>query len=81
MKEGIPYAISEYVNRHFRDDFLFTCHQITRKGKVLYDVEVTKDDITHQLWFDEDGELLKESWEPNFEPDSHDEARQEIEPE
>lgn len=61
MNDQIPYSISEYVNRHFRDDFLLSCRKISGKdGKVFYDVEVSKDDITHQLMFDSKGMLIKE---------------------
>jgi hypothetical protein len=72
----IPYGISQYVTRQFREDFLFSCHKITTpKGKIFYDVEVSKDDITHQLMFDHEGKLIKESDEVNF-PDVMDELDQ-----
>lgn len=74
-REGMPYAIIEYVNKCFHDDFLFSCHKIkTRDGRLWYDVEVSKDDITHQMRFDEKGLLKSEDYSLDYLSDRHDET-------
>ena len=65
--QRIPYRISDYINEHFREDFLFEVKSIKEeKGHTFYTIEVSKDDYIHVLRFNEDGQLLKEETDPAF---------------
>lgn len=61
--EQVPYPISEYIKRRFRDDFLFEL-KAHRRGR--YVVEVAKDEYVYTLTFSEHGSLLREEDEPAF---------------
>jgi hypothetical protein len=66
----IPYKISEYLHGHFREGFLFEVKKVTdAKGRVFYNVEVDQDNLTYQLKFTEEGNLLKEEADPAFPQD------------
>jgi hypothetical protein len=71
---AIPYKISEYIQDHFMEDFLFAVKDVKQiKGATVYTVEVTKDDYIHTLTFNEAGNLIEESSDKAFPPDIHDE--------
>ncbi len=65
--EQVPYPISEYIKRRFRDDFLFEL-KAHRRGHGInqYIVEVAKDEYVYTLTFSEHGSLLREEDEPAF---------------
>lgn len=70
--QAIPYKITDYVNEHFREDFLFEVKKIIQvKGHPQYEIEVSKDDYIHKLIFNENGELLRDETEQAFLPDEH----------
>jgi hypothetical protein len=70
----IPIGISDYINDHFKEDFLFEVKDIREiQGHSIYSVEVSKDDYIHKLKFDEHGTLVKEESEQAFPPDIHEE--------
>jgi hypothetical protein len=74
-KRQLPIRASEYITRHFRDDFLLEVKQIKEShGRYRYTVEVTKDDYIHTLVFDQDGTLVKKEEDDAFPADMH-EAR------
>jgi len=71
---AIPYRISEYIQEHFKEDFLFEVKEVKNiKGQLFYPVEVTKDDYLHRLLFNEAGLLVNEEVEQAFPPDIHEE--------
>jgi hypothetical protein len=73
-KQKIPYKISEYIEEHFRDDFLFEVKEIKMiNGQLYYNIEVAKDEHIHYLRFNKDGDLVKEGTEQAFPPDIHEE--------
>lgn len=70
----IPLGISDYITGHFREDFLFEVKEIRNFGRhVVYTVEVSKDNYTHILLFNENGDLIKKEVSPSFPPDIHEE--------
>ena len=70
----LPYKISEYIKDQYREDFLFEVKEVKKvNGQWYYIVEVTADNYTHLLKFNEAGELIKEQAEQTFPPDDHDE--------
>jgi len=79
--QKIPYKISEYVNNHFREDFLFEVREVKANGLSYYQVDVSKDNFEHNLLFNEKGELVKEMTEQAFPPDGHEEPSFEDTPE
>ena len=79
--EKIPLKVSEYVNNHFREDFLFEIKEMKSKGRLCYQVDVSKDNFEYKLLFNERGELLKEETENAFTPDPHEEPSAEDTPE
>jgi hypothetical protein len=70
----LPYGISEYITDHFREDFLFEVRETKLlNGHWYYIVEVTKDNYTHTLKFNDAGELIEEQADQTFPPEDHDE--------
>ena len=70
--QAIPIKITDYIQEHFREDFLFEVKKILHvKGHPQYEIEVSKDDVIHKLSFNENGDLLKEETEQAFLPDEH----------
>ena len=69
----IPYKISEYVNNHFKEHFLFEVKEVKTKYIWHYQVDVSKDNFEYRLLFNEKGDLLKEEAEQAFPPDTHEE--------
>lgn len=68
----LPIKISEYVQNHFREDFLFEVKNVKKiKGQLHYFVEVTKDDYIHSLIFNEKGNLVDKIAEEAFPTDIH----------
>lgn len=73
-EQKIPSGISDYINDHFREDFLFTVKGVKEiSGHTVYTIEVSKDDYIHTLRFNENGHLLKKEAEQAFPPDTHEE--------
>lgn len=73
-EQKIPFAISEYIRDHFKEDFLFYVKDIRAvHGHQVYTVEVSKDNYIHQLKFNEDGTLVDERSAEAFPPDIHEE--------
>ena len=71
-KEVIPYKISEYIQEHFRDDFLSEIRKAHDTfGRTFYEVDITQNELTYHLTFNERGTLMKEEAEPTFEQDEH----------
>ncbi len=67
----LPYAVSEYIARRFREEFLFDLKEY-RPGKGWnYLVEVSKDGYIHSLYFDGKGALVNEQSDPAFPADPH----------
>jgi hypothetical protein len=72
--QRIPFGISDYINEHFKEDFLFDVNEVKEiNGHPVYIVEVSKDNYIHTLRFNEDGTLLKEEADQAFPPDIHEE--------
>lgn len=72
--DKIPAAISEYVEAHFKEDFLFDVKDIKElQGHTYYTIEVSKDNFIHLLKFNEDGKLVKEEASQAYPADMHDE--------
>ena len=70
--QTIPMKITDYIQDHFREEFLFEVKTIIQvKGHPQYEIEVSKDDFIHKLSFNENGDLLKEETEQAFPPDEH----------
>jgi len=70
--QKLPYRISEYINDHFQEDFLFEVKDARQlKGHWYYTIEVTKDNYIHILNFNEHGELIKDEADQAFPPDVH----------
>lgn len=70
----LPLKASEYIQDHFREDFLFEVKEVKKiKGQFYYFVEVTKDDYIHSLQFNEEGSLINEVAEEAFPTDIHEE--------
>lgn len=66
----IPYKISEYLQNHFREGFLFDVKKITdAHGRIFYNIEVDQDSMTFHLKFTEEGGLVKEEADPAFPQD------------
>lgn len=65
--DSLPHGISEYIQKHFREDFLFEVKKVyLQKGQRRYLVEVSKDNYIHVMTFDEKGQLVNESAEKAF---------------
>lgn len=63
----LPYNLTNYIDTHFREDFLFEVKNIIEvDGHKQYEVEVAKDDYIYTLLFDEQGNLLRESAEEAY---------------
>ena len=72
--QKLPIQITDYINDHFREDFLFEVKEVKQlKDHVFYTVEVTKDDFIHTLEFNEKGVIVKKDAVPAFPPDIHEE--------
>lgn len=72
-KEKLPYAVTEFITKRFRKEFLFELKEHKRvRGQWIYLVEVSQDGYIYSLQFDEKGSLLKEETEPAFPADAHD---------
>ncbi len=70
--QSIPFKISEYIQDHFKEDFLFEVKDIKKiREQLYYFVEVTKDDYIHSLQFNEQGDLVEKNAEEAFPPDLH----------
>lgn len=70
----LPIKISEYIQKHFRDDFLFEVKEVKKiKDQLNYFVEVTKDDYVHSLRFNDRGDLVNGTAEEAFPNDIHEE--------
>jgi hypothetical protein len=68
----LPIKISEYIQNHFREDFLFDVKNVKKiKGQLHYFIEVTKDDYIHSLIFNEKGNLVDKIAEEAFPTDIH----------
>lgn len=69
-RQHIPRSISDYIKRHFRDDFL--C-DVTRYrdagGRICYRVEISKDDVMHRLRFNEKGHIIRQTEKETFPED------------
>lgn len=75
----IPIGISDYINDHFKEDFLFEVKDVRDiQGQSVYSVEVCKDDYIHKLKFREDGTLVTQESEQAFPPDIHEEQTGEV---
>ena len=73
-EKQIPFGITDYINKKFKEDFLFTVKDIKENnGHPIYFIEVTKDDYIHTFKFDENGTLVKEVAHEAFPPDTHEE--------
>lgn len=73
-EEKIPFGITDYISKNFRDDFLFKVKDIRENnGHPVYTIEVSKDDYLHTLRFDENGTLVKKDADQAFPPDIHEE--------
>ena len=68
----IPVKISDYINDHFKEDFLFEVKNIKEGAHANYQIEVSKDNYIYTLQFDESGDLLSEEMSQAFQPDIHD---------
>jgi hypothetical protein len=74
-EKRIPHGISDYIQEHFKEDFLFDVKEVKEiDGHSVYTVEVSKDDYIHTLRFNEEGTLLKEEAEQAFPPDRHEQT-------
>jgi len=77
MKTKTPALLlkaSEYIQDHFREDFLFEVKEIRKiKDQFHYFVEVTKDDYIHSLHFNEQGNIVEDKAEATFQADIHEE--------
>jgi hypothetical protein len=72
--QTLPLKVSEYIQDHFREDFLFEVKEVKKiKGQFHYFVEVTKDDYVHSLQFNEQGNLVDDRAEETFPTDIHEE--------
>ncbi|UKJ06711.1 hypothetical protein [Solitalea lacus] len=70
--EIIPYKISEYIKEHFREDFLSEIKKVKNaSGKTLYLAEITQNNLTYHLMFNEKGVIVNEEADPNFPQDDH----------
>ncbi|SMO65947.1 hypothetical protein [Solitalea koreensis] len=69
--EVIPYKISEYIQEHFRDDFLSEIKKVRDLQNVFYEVEITQNNLTYYLRFNEMGTLISEEADPTFPEDDH----------
>ena len=70
--QTIPIKITDFIQEHFREDFLFEVKKIIHvKGRPQYEIEVSKDDLIHKLHFNENGDILKEETEQAFPQDEH----------
>ncbi|UII30681.1 hypothetical protein LVD17_20520 [Fulvivirga ulvae] len=71
--DKLPYKISAYINKHFKEDFLFDVKEVRKeKHKVVYTIEVAKDGYIHMLQFNEEGRVLNQETEQAFPADDHD---------
>lgn len=69
----LPYKITAYINKHFREDFLFDVKEVRKeKGHVFYTIEISKDGNIHVLKFNGEGHLLSQEVELAFPDDDHD---------
>jgi hypothetical protein len=72
--QALPLKVSEYIQDHFREDFLFEVKDVKKlKGQFHYFVEVTKDDYIHSLQFNEEGKIINEVADEAFPTDIHEE--------
>jgi hypothetical protein len=72
--ERIPFGVTDYIQKKFREEFLFEVKDIRKNnGHAVYTIEVSKDDYIHTLRLDENGTLLKEEVSEAFPPDIHEE--------
>jgi len=69
----IPSKISDYINVHFKEDFLFEVKNVREGVQANYHIEVSKDNYIYTLQFNESGDLLSEEVSQAFLPDTHDE--------
>jgi hypothetical protein len=68
----LPARISEYINSHFREDFLFQYKTMSKVGnKRCYAIDISKDEHIYHLFFDENGRLVKKLVEESFPADDH----------
>lgn len=72
--QSLPLKASEYIQDHFREDFLFEVKEVKKiKGQFYYFIQVTKDDYIHSLLFNEQGNLVNDVAEEAFPTDIHEE--------
>ena len=63
----LPPMVSDYIHRHFREDFLFKIRSVEQKGPhTRYAVDVAKDEYIYHLEFDEKGWLTRREVEEAF---------------
>jgi hypothetical protein len=71
---NLPYRITEYINGHFKEDFLFEVKDVRKvKNRWFYTVEVSKDNYIQTLKFNDKGEVISGDTEEAFPPDIHEE--------
>jgi hypothetical protein len=73
-EQKIPFGISDYIKKHFKEDFLFDVKEVKKmNGDPLYVAEVSKDNFIHKLKFNKDGTLVTEDTRESFPSDIHEE--------
>jgi hypothetical protein len=55
----LPVKINDYIQRHFRGEFLFKINSVRKTGNhTVYDLQIAQDEHIYHLKFDENGWLI-----------------------
>lgn len=72
MQPTLPAKISDYINSHFREDFLFQYKAMRKVGNMnCYAIDISKDNHIYHLYFNQHGSLVKKLVEESYPADDH----------
>jgi hypothetical protein len=70
--QKLPSQIIDYVNDHFREDFLLEVKEVRKTSTGwVYSIEVSKDNFIHKLRFNQNGSIVSGNSEEAFPADNH----------
>ena len=68
----LPVKINDYIQRHFRGEFLFKINSVRKTGNhTVYDLDIAQDEHIYHLKFDENGWLMRKEVEEAYPPDGY----------
>ncbi len=68
--QKLPYEILAYIRNHFQEGYLSDVKSLKDKnGQTSFKIEVTQNEVVHQLEFNGLGKLTKNHSKPRYEED------------